>query len=98
MRSGDANSVGDSGQGSQRAQISGHTLIVTTQFHGGARLARIEFSPDFSSCTANVILGRENGTGIARGRSQITGAALEIKEAHVSNTSCSVREGNIFGQ
>ena len=97
-RSGDANSVGDAGPGSQHAHMSGRTLVVTTQFRGGARLVRIEFSSDFSSCTANVILGRENGTGIAHGHSLITGAALEIKEAHVSNTSCSLREGNVFAQ
>jgi len=98
---GNISSVGAStagATGNQRAQISGRTLMVTNNFRGGARMARIEFSPDFSSCTANVILGRENGAGIARGRSSISGAALEIKEAHVTNPSCSVREGNVFGQ
>lgn len=95
-RAGQASSVGADGPGSQQARVSGRTLIVTSQFAGGLRLVRIEFNADFSGCTANVVLGRENGTAIARGRSLISGAKLEIKEAHVSNTSCSIQAGNVF--
>jgi hypothetical protein len=95
-KTGEASSVGADGPGGQQARISGRSLIVTTQFAGGVRLVKIEFNADFSGCTANVVLGRENGTAIARGRSLINGASLEIKEAHVSNTSCSVQVGNVF--
>jgi len=95
-RTGQASSVGSDGPGGQQARISGRSLIVTTQFAGGVRLVRIEFNADFSGCTTNVVLGRENGTAIARGRSLINGATLEIKEAHVSNTSCSIQAGNVF--
>ncbi|MCS3731574.1 hypothetical protein [Bradyrhizobium betae] len=95
-KTGQASSVGSDGAGSQQARLSGRSLIVTTQFAGGVRLVRIEFNADFSGCTANVVLGRENGTAIARGRSLINGASLEIKEAHVSNTSCSIQAGNVF--
>lgn len=95
-RTGQASSVGSDGPGGQQARVSGRTLIVTSQFAGGLRLVRIEFNADFSGCTASVVLGRENGTAIARGRSLINGAALEIKEAHVSNTSCSIQAGNVF--
>jgi hypothetical protein len=59
-------------------------------------MARIDFDSGFSSCNANVVLGREGGAGIARGRSQITGAALEIKSARVINSSCAIRSGNVF--
>jgi hypothetical protein len=95
-RTGQASSVGSDGPGGQQARVSGRSLIVTTQFAGGVRLVRIEFNADFSSCTTNVVLGRENGTAIARGRSLINGATLEIKEAHVNNTSCSIQAGNVF--
>ncbi|WP_441238966.1 hypothetical protein [Bradyrhizobium sp. 930_D9_N1_4] len=95
-KAGQASSVGSDGPGGQQARVSGRSLIVTTQFAGGVRLVRIEFNADFSGCTTNVVLGRENGTAIARGRSLINGAALEIKEAHVSNTSCSIQAGNAF--
>jgi hypothetical protein len=95
-KTGQASSVGSDGPGGQQARVSGRSLIVTTQFAGGVRLVRIEFNADFSGCTTSVVLGRENGTAIARGRSLINGAALEIKEAHVSNTSCSIQAGNAF--
>jgi len=96
---GDVSSVGKAGPGPQHAHMSGRTLTITNVFRsGGVRLIRVEFSPDRSTCSTNVILGRENGTGIARGRSRTTGETVEIKEARVSNTSCSVRAGNVFGQ
>lgn len=99
-RSGDVSSVGEDGGGKrkQMGEIQGRTLIVTNQLHGGARLTRIEFGPDFSTCTANVILGRENGSGVARARSLINGMSVEIKSAHVTNTSCRVQNGNVFGE
>ena len=86
----------DSG-GNQEGHVSGHTLIVTNKLSGGARMARIDFNQDFSSCTANVILGREGANTIAKGRSLVSGQALEIKSAKVSGTSCSVQSGNVFG-
>lgn len=95
-RTGQSSSVGAEGEGGQQARVSGRTLIVTTQFAGGLRLIRIEFNADFSGCTANVVLGRENGTAIARGHSLINGKMLEIKEAHVTNTSCAMQAGNVF--
>ncbi len=94
--SGSRESVGDSG-GNQEGHVSGHTLIVTNRLTGGARMARIDFSQDFSSCTANVILGREGANTIAKGRSMVSGQALEIKSAKVSGTNCSVQNGNVFG-
>lgn len=95
--SGSKSSVGEDSGNSQSAQIRGKSLFVMSQFHGGARMVRIDFDPGFSSCTANVILGRENGEGVMRGRSLTTGQTLEIKSAKVSNPSCSVRDGNVFG-
>lgn len=94
--SGSLESVGDTG-GRQAGHVSGHTLVVTTQLSGGARMARIDFNQDFSSCTANVILGRASTDTIAKGRSLVSGQQLEIKSAKVSGTSCSVQTGNVFG-
>jgi hypothetical protein len=95
---GEASSVGDKDQGGrgQAGTFRGRSLVVTTQFAGGARMAKIDFDATFSSCTATVILGRENDK-MARGRSLVNGAFLEIKSATVSNTSCSVSAGNAFG-
>jgi hypothetical protein len=98
-KTGEASSVGEkteAGGAGQAGTFRGGSLVVTTQFAGGARLAKIDFDASFSSCTATVILGRERGQ-IARGRVLATGEALEIKSASVSNTSCSVSVGNVFG-
>jgi hypothetical protein len=96
---GSRTSVGENSGGKQQAQIRGQSLIITESFiSGGARMAKIDFDQGFSSCTANVILGRENAQGIAHGRSLISGQALEIKSAKVTSTSCAVRSGNVFGQ
>jgi hypothetical protein len=97
-KSGSVSSVGENAPGVQGSQFSGQSLVITNKLSGGARMARISFDSGFSSCTASVILGRENGTGVAKGRSNISGAALEIKSATVSNTNCSVRTGNVFGE
>jgi hypothetical protein len=95
--SGSRESVGEDSAANQGGHVSGHTLTVANKLAGGARMARIEFNQDFSSCTANVILGREGADTIARGRSLISGQELEIKSAKVSGTSCSVQNGNVFG-
>jgi hypothetical protein len=97
--SGSQSSVGENAGGRQQASIQGRSLVIITNFRaGGARMARIDFDAGFSSCTANVILGRENGTAVVHGRSQIGGQALEIKSAKVTNPTCSIRSGNVFGQ
>jgi hypothetical protein len=95
-KSGDQSSVGEKTGAGQSGTFRGGSLVVTTQFGGGARLAKIDFDASFSSCTATVILGREHGQ-TAHGHSMVTGEALEIKSASVSNTSCSVSSGNVFG-
>jgi hypothetical protein len=96
---GSRSSVGENSGGAQQAQIRGQSLIITERFiSGGARMAKIDFDQGFSGCTANVILGRENGQGIAHGRSLVSGQALEIKSAKVTTTSCAVRSGNVFGE
>jgi hypothetical protein len=95
--SGSRESVDSESGGHQSGRVSGRTLIVTNQLAGGVRMTRIEFNQDFSSCTANIILGREGADTIAKGRSIITGQAVEIKSAKVSGTSCTMQNGNVFG-
>jgi hypothetical protein len=97
--SGSRSSVGENSRGVQQAQIRGQSIIITDRFiSGGARMAKIDFDQSFSGCTASVIVGRDNAQGIARGRSLVSGQALEIKSARVTNTSCAVRSGNVFGE
>ena len=97
--SGSQSSVGENAGGGQQASIQGRSLVIVTKFRaGGARMARIDFDASFSSCTANVILGREDGAAVVHGRSQVSGEALEIKSAKVTNPTCSIRSGNVFGE
>jgi hypothetical protein len=98
-KTGGVSSVGgntEAGGGNQAGTFRGGSLVITNQFGGGVRMAKVDFDASFSSCTATVILGREHGQ-IARGRSRVSGEALEIKSSSVSNTSCSVSTGNVFG-
>jgi hypothetical protein len=94
---GSRESVGSESAGGHAAHVSGRTLIVTDQMAGGARMARIEFSQDFSTCAANVILGREGANTIAKSRSLVSGKPLEIRSAKVTGTTCSIQNGNVFG-
>jgi hypothetical protein len=97
--SGSISGVGENKGGVQQAQIRGQSLVITDRFiSGGARMARIDFDQGFASCTANVILGRESAQAVVHGRSLVSGQALEIKSAKVTDTSCAVRSGNVFGQ
>ena len=95
-RSGSRENIGDSG-GGQGTQLHGHSLTVTNKMGGGARMARIDFSPDFSSCTASVIVGRSSPGTIAKATNWSTGEPMEIKSARVTNPSCSVQSGNALG-
>jgi hypothetical protein len=95
-RSGSRENIGDTG-GGQGTQLHGHSLTVTNKMGGGARMARIDFNPDFSNCTASVIVGRSSPGTIAKGKNWSTGEPMEIKSAKVTNPSCSVQSGNALG-
>jgi hypothetical protein len=94
--SGSRENIGGSG-GNQASQFHGRTLIVTNKMAGGVRMARIDFSADYSSCTASVIVGRDNPGTIAKGVNWSTGEPMEIKSAKVTGTSCSIQSGNALG-
>ncbi len=98
-RSADKSSVGESDGRGQSARVSGRSIVVTNSFRsGGARMAKIDVDASFASCSATVILGRENSDAVVQGRSLINRKKLEIKSAKVSNTTCAIRAGNVFGE
>jgi hypothetical protein len=77
-----------------RVVFEGRSIVVYRQFRSGAR--RIAIESDGTSCKAAVLHGREGGKSIAQ---YSTGfGAAEILSVEVSAVSCSVREGNVFGQ
>jgi hypothetical protein len=75
--------------------FEGRSIVVYRQFQSGARRIAIEIDGSGSSCKATVINGREGGKNIVhytgRGRA-------EVFSIRIGSVSCSIREGNVFGQ
>jgi hypothetical protein len=67
------------------------SVVAYTQFQSGARRIAIDLDATGTSCKANVIVGKEKGKAILRRRA-------EILSTQIGAVSCSVREGNVFGQ
>jgi hypothetical protein len=76
-------------------------VAVQTQERGARRIAVI-FDQTYSSCTAEVIHGKEAGASTMIGRGLIGHTARaerkEIESVRVGGASCSIKEGNIFGE
>jgi hypothetical protein len=80
-----------------RSTFQGHALILAGALRQGGRQVRIEFSSDFSSCSTKVIVGHAAGERLIKGRSMISGKRLEFELMGISGESCSIQNGNIFG-
>jgi hypothetical protein len=80
-----------------RSYFQGRALILAGAMRQGARQVRIEFSPDFSSCSTKVIVGTTGREMLVKGRSMISGKRVEFELLNVSDESCSIQNGNIFG-
>ena len=80
-----------------RSTFQGHALILAGAMRQGARQVRVEFSPDFSSCSTKVIVGHAAGQKLVKGRSMVSGKRLEFKLLSISGESCSIQNGNVFG-
>jgi hypothetical protein len=79
-------------------QFRGHSLVMVGAMKQGGRLINVEFDQNYASCTAKIIIGHEAGSEIIRGRSLINKQPIEFKSLGTSGESCSVRDGNVFGQ
>jgi hypothetical protein len=96
-QSGKVDRVGGGPHG--HASLSGHTMTaVGGVMQGSANLIRIRFDQGFTSCTAQVIRGKEKGVTVIHARSVIRhGARSEIASVSISGVQCAVRNGNVFG-
>lgn len=93
-RTGNRDKVG--GGGNRTVSFSGNTMNVTMRVgDGGARNLVANLSGD--SCSAQVIAGKEQGASRIRAKSMVTGAELEIVSMKTGAASCSIRNGNVFG-
>jgi hypothetical protein len=83
------------GQSNVRVDFEGRSIFVFTAYVSGLRRIAVDLE-GAGACKATVINGRQAGTNIVR---QSAGRGLgEISSIQVSDVSCSIREGNIFGQ
>jgi hypothetical protein len=101
-RSGSAEAVGASGQthsgGARQVQFHGRSIVMTgASRSGGARRVQIDFNEGFSNCNAHVIVGFEAGKTI-KSKSLASGKPMEVRSSTVSGTTCTVRDGNVFGE
>jgi hypothetical protein len=78
-----------------RVNFEGRSVVLYTQFQSGARRITIELDTAGTNCKATVVHGRERGQNIVRH----TGLGrAEVISTEVSAVSCSIKEGNVFGQ
>jgi hypothetical protein len=83
--------------GNSRISFQGNSMTALQPSQNGARLITVTFGAGFSSCTADVIHGKEEGAGTMVANSPIhPGVKVEIQSAKTSGASCSVKDGNVF--
>ncbi len=96
LRQGARDRVGGEGGGGRNVSFSGNTMNVTMRMgDGGARNLMVNLAGD--SCSAQVIVGKEQGARQIRTKSMITGNQVEILSIKSSGASCRVQSGNVFG-
>jgi len=93
---GSADRVGSGGNSS--ISFQGHSMTAVAMAQHGAQLIRVTFDQAFSSCTADVIRGKQEGAGAMVQNSLIRpGAQVEIRSSHTAGASCTIQSGNVFG-
>jgi hypothetical protein len=89
--------TGVTGAGGVRAvSINDHTLVLETTIGNWARNLHVEFAPGGSSCSAQMLVGKEVGSAPKAFRSGISGMMTEIHAFTVSGVSCTMQQGNVF--
>lgn len=84
-------------EGARSLQMQGNSLIATSGHGGGARRIQVTFDGSYSSCSANVILGKQTGAGKFTMKNIVSGKQMEILSVSTSGASCSLQNGNVFG-
>jgi hypothetical protein len=83
---------GDGGAGSWGFQ--GNVLVGTFANGAVARRVSVSFDPSGTGCTASVIVGK---TGNAKWTG-VDGVVYELMQDNVGSSTCSVEQGNAFGE
>jgi len=80
----------------REVRMVGRSLVETVKFDSGARRVEIKFDEGFRACTVHVIYGKEGDTPIiSRG---MTTRLHALTSVDIGGQSCSVSDGNMFGQ
>lgn len=94
--------VGEGGQsptgGLLSTRFQAGTLVVSAELGGGARLITASFDNGFSGCTGNVRMAREAGRETMRIKSFADGGTIEVQSVTATSATCSIKEGNVFGE
>jgi hypothetical protein len=92
--------VGNSGTslsgGVRAVSVNGHTIVMQSIIGNYARNLRVEVTS--GGCSAEMVVGKEVGSGPKAFRSAVTGEMTQIDALSVNGVSCSVQEGNVFAQ
>ena len=75
-------------------RFEGHKLVIMNSYAEGAVRMVVSFDPAFSTCSIDVILGKQSGGAIKR--RGLDGVMREILSYDIVNKSCTVRDGNPF--
>jgi hypothetical protein len=76
------------------AHFEGNRLVQVTAYVAGATRVITSFDPAFSSCTVDVVTGKDSSGTVKR--KAPNGTVYEMIAHSVSGNSCSVRDGNSF--
>jgi hypothetical protein len=77
-------------------RFEGGLLIVDTETSNrSARRITFRFASDYATCTANLIEGKQAGSGPIERIGMITGSSIYTLQH--TTPSCSMTSGNVFG-
>jgi hypothetical protein len=81
---------------SDRVEFAGRSMAVYTVFESGARRIAIDVDANKMGCTASIINGKQVGNNIIR-QGAVRGS-FDASSVQIGSVTCSIREGNVFGQ
>ncbi len=77
--------------------FQGRSMTQATPMVGGVRRVAADFNESFSGCAAQVLTGMESGAKKIVMKSLGSGLPFEIHSIQTSSASCSIQNGNVFG-
>ena len=96
-RSGQRDAV--QGEGSARnIRFGGNSMSATMpRGNAGAMMIAVTFDSGFQGCSAHVVTGKTGGAQSTRITSMVTGRQYDFYSVKTSGESCSIQNGNVFG-